>query len=176
MEFADFAVEIEETLAKVTTEYECTMLDEDEIGLGWHFLFEDSIDGFLICEKEDELFGFPTVTIALRIADLTGMPSFLIKSLFELNMAFINVSLSLVQMPGVDSDEAENAEDNDFDDEEVKEQDELALTDNLVMRMKIPYEQFQPTDFEDYLQTLISQSDVVFDFLDSLSEDEDEEE
>lgn len=169
MEFADFAVEMEEVLATTTTEYECTMLDENEIALGWQFLYEDSLDGFIVCEKEDEVFGFATVTIALRVANITGAPEVLLKALFELNMAFINVNLALLQMPEMEDNDAS---DDEMDNEDEQEPDEAPIQDILVMRTKVPYEQFAPTDFADHLQTLAAQAELVFDILEEPIEEE----
>ncbi len=40
MEPADFAVQIEEIMAEVTSEYECVILDENDIGMLWTFVIE----------------------------------------------------------------------------------------------------------------------------------------
>ena len=95
MEFADFAVEIEQILAEATTNYECVVVDEDDIGMMWNFTYEDIADGFLYIEKESVPFEIPTITLAVYLGAITDAPPEILKFILTLNGALINSAISI---------------------------------------------------------------------------------
>ena len=72
MEPADFAVQIEEIMAEVTSEYECVILDENEIGMLWTFVIEDSISGYIGIEENEDGVKVKTVSV-IHLKDITDV-------------------------------------------------------------------------------------------------------
>jgi len=169
MEFSDFAVEIEKVLADLVTEYDCAMTDEDDIGMLWNFVFEDSFEGFILVEKDAPPFSIPYITITIHLGEISGASEEFLKYVLGMNMSLMNASLAIISAP-----ELPNKEKNDFDkDNEGEDEynDSTGFVDELVIVSKMPYEAFTPKEFPDYLNLLVAQSDFVVDALDQYNKE-----
>ena len=163
MEFADFAVEIEKVLSEVTSQYECAMVDDNDIGVLWNFLYEDSAEGFLLVEKDSPPFQIPTITITIHLGEITGAPVEFLKFVMGMNMVLVNSSLAIINSP------VEDSEDKEADEENLEDNERDSFIDELVLTMKMPYEAFIPAELLDYLNLLVAESDFVTDALDQFS-------
>lgn len=181
MEPADFAVRIEEIMAEECSSYECVMVDDQEIGVLWTFLIEDTITGYLGIEDNEETLNVKTVSVGLHLKDITDISREELLGLLELNGELINANFSVVKFPANQpSDEkqepvfAEEGEDVIFDDDE-EENEEGNLRDLLIIQTRLPFEAFSPDDFGAFVQNLLFQADAMLNKDDDDEEEEDEE-
>jgi len=170
MEFADFAVEIEKVLADLTTQYECATTDEDDIGMLWNFIYEDTVEGFILVEKDAPPFQIPTITITLHLGEVNGAPEEFLKYILGMNMVLINATLAIISTPSLPNGEQEENDDVDEDDEET-ENESTGFVDELAISTKMPYEAFTPEELADYLNLLVAQSDFVMDALEEFNKE-----
>ncbi|MDD3000144.1 MAG: hypothetical protein PHF29_00130 [Candidatus Riflebacteria bacterium] len=174
MEPADFAVKIEEIMAEVTSGYECVMLDENDIGMLWTFVIEDSISGYIGIEENDEGLNVKTVSVGLHLKDITDVSKEELMALFELNGELINANFSVVKYPSSDSNKSkepvfiEEGEDFDYEDDDTPPE----LRDLLIIQSRLPYEAFLPEDFEAFVNNLMFQADMLLNNPDEDSSDE----
>lgn len=169
MEFADFAVELEKVLAEVVTDYDCAMTDEDDIGMLWNFIYEDTVEGFILVEKDAPPFAISTLTITLHLGVITGAPEEFLRYVLGINISLMNASLSIIRAP-----ELPNKEEQDFDEDDEGEDeynDSTVLVDELVISTKMPYDAAKPEELADYLNLLVVQSDYVMDALDEYNKE-----
>lgn len=176
MEPADFAVRIEEIMAEECTSYECVLVDEEQIGILWTFLIEDTITGYLGIEDNEETLNVRTVSVGLHLKDITGISREELMELFELNGELINANFSVVKFPAKQSADEEQepvfvdeGEDLIYDDDE-DENEEAELHDLLIIQTRLPFDAFSPDDFGAFIQNLLFQADTM------LNKDKDEEE
>ena len=175
MELADFAVNIEEVMAEVTTKYECVMTDENDIGKLWTFLVEDSISGYIGVEDNEDGIDIRTVSIGLHLKDITDISKEELLGLFELNSELINANFSVVKYPVPQKDKDEN--DDDLIEaesgetlSEIEDETDPELRDLLIIQTRVPYEAFSVEDFEPFIKNLMFQADML------LEDDEEENE
>ncbi|MGI6446310.1 MAG: hypothetical protein ACOX2I_11550 [Candidatus Ozemobacteraceae bacterium] len=163
MEPADFAVQIEEIMAEVTSEYECVILDENEIGMLWTFVIEDSISGYIGIEENEDGVKVKTVSVGLHLKDITDVSKEELMALFELNGELINANFSVVKYPAKESNKPdepvfiEEGEDYDYEDSDSPPE----LRDLLIIQTRLPYEAFLPEDFEAFVNNLMFQADML---------------
>lgn len=189
MEPADFAVRIEEVMGEECSSYECVLLDEEEIGILWSFVIEESISGYIGIDENEDTFKMRTVTLGLHLKEITGASREELIEIFGMNNELMNANLSVVQLPARPQEEqgdeevpyADEGEDMVFEDEE----DDEANGDReiLVIQTRLPFDAFDPDDFQGFVSNLIFQADLFLnrdedpDDLDSddISEDDFEE-
>jgi hypothetical protein len=161
MELADFAVQIEEVMAEVTTEYECIMLDDNDIGVLWHFILEDAISGYIAVEENETYGDIKTVNLGLHLKDITDASKSELMELLEINGELINANFSVIKYPVNDPEEEEGVpfieegEDIDYDTPEEPE-----LRDLLIIQSRVPFEVFTPDDFDAFVNNLMFQADM----------------
>jgi len=166
MEPADFAVRIEEVMGEECTSYECVLLDEEEIGILWSFVIEESLSGFIGIDENEDTFKMRTVTIGLHLKEITGASREELLELFAANTELMNANLSVVQLPArPESDEsdeevpyADEGEDMLFDDDEEGEGN--GDREILVIQTRLPLDAFEPDDFQGFVSNLIFQADL----------------
>lgn len=174
MEPADFAVRIEEVMTEECSSYECMLLDENEIGVLWSFLIEETISGYLGIEDNEDTLNVKTVSLGLHLKDITEASREEILAILELNGELINANFSVVKFPvkqANDSDEpvfVDEGEDLVYDDEDEEEPE---MRDMLIIQTRLPFEAFSPDDFGAFVQNLLFQADTFL----GQNDEEDEE-
>lgn len=166
MEPADFAVKIEEVMAEECSSYECVLLDDNEIGVLWTFLIEDSISGYLGIEENEDTLNVRTVSVGLHLKDITDSSREELLGILEMNAELINANFSVVKYPAKppkdESDEevafADEGEDLIFEDDEDEEQE---MKDLLIIQTRLPFDAFAPEDFGAFVQNLLFQADTM---------------
>ncbi|MDD3148578.1 MAG: hypothetical protein PHD82_14890 [Candidatus Riflebacteria bacterium] len=175
MEPADFAVRIEEVMTEECSSYECVLLDDNEIGILWTFLIEDTISGYLGIEDNEDTLNVKTVSIGLHLKDITDYSRDDLLELLGLNADLINSNFSVVKLPArpPKDDEkeepvfVEEGEDLIFDDDDDDEEPEMR--DLLIIQTRLPFDAFEPEDFGAFVKNLLFQADTML----SPREDED---
>lgn len=160
---ADFAVDIEEVLKEECSAYECALTDDNDIGVIWNFIVEDSISGFIGVEDNEEGLGVTTVTVGLHLKDITDYERKDILQLLEVNSELINASFSVAHFPVKPETEleqvfAEEGESIEFEDEDDIEPE---MRDLLFIQTRIPLSVFEVSDFSSIIQNLMIQSDMA---------------
>jgi len=165
MEPADFAVRIEEVMAEECSSYECVLLDDNEIGVLWTFLIEDSISGYLGIEENEETLNVRTVSVGLHLKDITDNSREELLAILEMNAELINANFSAVKYPAKPPKEddgevafADEGEDLIFEDDEDEEQE---MRDLLIIQTRLPFDAFAPEDFGAFIQNLLFQADTM---------------
>ena len=161
---ADFAVQIEEIMAKECSSYECVLCDEHEIGVLWSFLLEDSISGFIGVEDNEEGLGIHTVTTGIHLKDISEMDRNELMHILELNSELINACFTVVHIQEKSEEEpepvfAEEGESVEYDNEE--EEENINTKEILLIQCKIPLSAYDPSDFTGIIQNLMIQSDFA---------------
>jgi hypothetical protein len=161
---ADFAVQIEEVMAKECSSYECVLCDEHEIGVLWSFLLEDSISGFIGVEDNEEGLGIHTVTTGIHLKDISEMDRNELMHILELNSELINACFTVVHIQEKTDEEpepvfAEEGESVEYDNEE--EEENINTKEILLIQCKIPLSAYDPSDFSGIIQNLMIQSDFA---------------
>lgn len=161
---ADFAVQIEEIMAKECSSYECVLCDEHEIGVLWSFLLEDSISGFIGVEDNEEGLGIHTVTTGIHLKDISEMDRNELMHILELNSELINACFTVVHIQEKSEEEpepvfAEEGESVEYDNEE--EEENINTKEILLIQCKIPLSAYDPNDFSGIIQNLMIQSDFA---------------
>ncbi len=155
MEAADFAVKIEEVMAEECSAYECVYEDEEEIGRIWKFQIEDSIDGYLALEENEETIGIQTVAIGLYLLDITDYEREDLFGLLQMNANFLNSSLSVVRIPA--KSENQEGEAVNLDEEDPVEDEEDSESFVLTIQTRIPADAFEPNDFKTHVDNMLFQ-------------------
>lgn len=169
MEPADFAVHIEEVMAEECSSYECILLDDDEIGVLWTFVLEETFSGYLCIEDNEDTLKVRTVTIGLHLKDITNISREELLELFASNAGLISANFSVARVPVV-SDEQELAIIDEGEDFEIDEDiSEAEMRDMLIIQTRLPFDAFAPEEFGDYIQNLLLQAEL------QLSQGEDDE-
>ena len=164
---ADFAVQIEEVMAKECSSYECVLCDEHDIGILWSFLLEDSISGFIGVEDNEEGLGIHTVTTGIHLKDISELDRNELLHLLELNSELINACFTVVHIQEKTNQEpepvfAEEGESVEYgNDENEEEEGNLNTKEILLIQCKIPLSAFDPNDFSGIIQNLMIQSDLA---------------
>lgn len=161
---ADFAVQIEEIMAKECSSYECVLCDEHDIGILWSFLLEDSISGFIGIEDNEEGLGIQTVTTGIHLKDISEMDRNELMHILELNSELINACFTVVHIQEKSEEEpepvfAEEGESVEYDNEEDEEN--INTKEILLIQCKIPLSAYDPSDFSGIIQNLMIQSDFA---------------
>lgn len=175
MEPADFAVKIEEVMIEECSSYECVLLDENEIGVLWTFLIEDTISGYLGIEENEDTLNVKTVSVGLHLKDLTDATREELLEILEVNAELINANFGVVKIPASppkeEGDEesvfVEEGEDLIFDDDDEEEEE---MRDLLIIQTRLPFDAFDPNDFGAFVKNLLFQADTML----GGNEDEDE--
>ena len=162
---ADFAVQIEEVMAKECSSYECVLCDEHEIGVLWSFLLEDSISGFIGVEDNEDGLGIQTVTTGIHLKDISEMDRNELMHILELNSELINACFTVVHIQEKSEEEAEpvfaeEGESIEYDNEEEDEEN-INTKEILLIQCKIPLSAYDPSDFSGIIQNLMIQSDFA---------------
>ena len=162
---ADFAVQIEEVMAKECSSYECVLCDEHDIGILWSFLLEDSISGFIGVEDNEDGLGIHTVTTGIHLKDISELDRNELMHLLELNSELINACFTVVHIQEKTEDEpepvfAEEGESIEYDNDD-NEEPNLNTKEILLIQCKIPLSAFDPNDFSGIIQNLMIQSDLA---------------
>ncbi|HNX77592.1 MAG TPA: hypothetical protein PLM07_17815 [Candidatus Rifleibacterium sp.] len=174
MEPADFAVKIEEVMTEECSSYECQLLDDDEIGILWTFLIEDTISGYLGIEDNEDTLKVKTISVGLHLKDITDYSREEVMAILEANGELINANFSVVKFPSREPEEkepvfVEEGEDLIFDDED---EDEPEMRDLLIIQTRLPFDAFEPKDFSAFVHNLLFQADTM---LGSGEDDEDDD-
>ena len=161
---ADFAVQIEEVMAKECSSYECVLCDEHEIGVLWSFLLEDSISGFIGVEDNEDSLGIQTVTTGIHLKDISEMDRNELMHILELNSELINACFTVVHIQEKPEEEeepvfAEEGESIEYDNDE--EEENINTKEILLIQCKIPLSAYDPSDFSGIIQNLMIQSDFA---------------
>ncbi|MBR4569488.1 MAG: hypothetical protein IKO19_02295 [Candidatus Riflebacteria bacterium] len=161
---ADFAVQIEEVMAKECSSYECVLCDEHEIGVLWSFLLEDSISGFIGVEDNEDSLGIQTVTTGIHLKDISEMDRNELMHILELNSELINACFTVVHIQEKSEEEeepvfAEEGESIEYDNDE--EEENINTKEILLIQCKIPLSAYDPSDFSGIIQNLMIQSDFA---------------
>jgi len=161
---ADFAVQIEEVMAKECSSYECVLCDEHEIGVLWSFLLEDSISGFIGVEDNEEGLGIHTVTTGIHLKDISELDRNELMHILELNSELINACFTVVHIQEKQEEEpepvfAEEGESIEYDNDE--EEENISTKEILLIQCKIPLSAYDPSDFSGIIQNLMIQSDFA---------------
>ena len=155
-ELKKFALNLEKVLKEDCASFErIEELDED--GVAWKFMLESELWGDIVLQNfKDDDDGVSTVTISLRIADITDFPREKLFDLLEVNGSFHRASFSLGTF-------------TDPDDESEKKL--------LFIDYKSTPEVFKPEEFTSCIDHLIDQLDehMPENLLDSGDESDDEE-
>ncbi|PKL45836.1 MAG: hypothetical protein CVV41_02195 [Candidatus Riflebacteria bacterium HGW-Riflebacteria-1] len=171
MEPADFAVRIEEVMAEECSKYECVLVDDDEIGILWTFVIEDTFSGFLSVEDNEETLKVRTVTLGMHLKDITDISREELLELFASNASLVSANFSVVKFP-VAQDEAAPVIIDEGEDLEIDEDDEQPeMRDMLIIQTRLPFEAFSPDDFGGFVQNLLFQAEMYL----TQSEDDDED-
>ncbi|MDN5278605.1 MAG: hypothetical protein PWR01_2570 [Clostridiales bacterium] len=170
MEPVDFAVRIEEVMAEECTSYECIFEDEDELARIWKFLFEDTLDGYIAFDDNEETFGVQTVSIGLYLKDITEFSREELLTLFSANAEFINAGLSVVKVPVPIEAESLDEGNEESDEEDEEAQPRVTLRDILIIQSRIPFDAFEPEDFRSYVENMLFQYQIILE-----SENEEDE-
>ncbi len=162
---ADFAVQIEEIMAKECSSYECVLCDEHDIGILWSFLLEDSISGFIGVEDNVEDLGIYTVTTGIHLKDISELDRSELLHLLELNSLLINACFTVVHIQEKTEEEpepvfAEEGESIEYDNDD-EEEEPTNTKEILLIQCKIPLSTFDPNDFSGIIQNLMIQSDLA---------------
>lgn len=164
MELADYSLLIEEALNKETTDYECIELDEDDVAVGWSFVIEDAIPGYLFIDENEYTYDLPTVSMGLHILDVTELSREALVRILKNNAGLINATFSIVNIPVLtETDEKSVDKNTSFDDdfmEYVSEKEQEEFYDILTIQSKVPLDAFQPEDFMTYIQNLLFQTEL----------------
>jgi len=179
MEPADFAVKIEEVMAEECSSYECVLLDDNEIGVLWTFLIEDSISGYLGIEENEETLNVRTVSVGLHLKDISDCSREELLEILEMNAELINANFSVVKYPAKPPKEegeeevafADEGEDLIFEDDDDEEPE---MKDLLIIQTRLPFEAFAPEDFPGFVQNLLFQADTMLNREEEEDDDEDE--
>ena len=160
---ADFAVQIEEIMAKECSSYECVLCDDHDIGILWSFLLEDSISGFIGVEDNEEGLGIHTVTTGIHLKDISEMDRNELMHILELNSELINACFTVVHIQEKSDEEpepvfAEEGESVEYDNEE---EENINTKEILLIQCKIPLSAYDPNDFSGIIQNLMIQSDFA---------------
>ena len=162
---ADFAVNIEEVMAKECSSYECVVCDENDIGILWSFVLEDSISGFISVEDNEEGLGINTVAIGIHLKDISDFERDDLIHILELNTELINASFSVVHILEKNQEEpepvfAEEGESIEYEDDTDNEEN-TTKKEILMIQCKIPLSAFDAEDFTGIVQNLMMQSDFA---------------
>ena len=172
MEPADFAVRIEEVMAEECSSYECVLVNDDEIGVLWTFVIEDTFSGYLSVEDNEETMKVRTVTVGMHLKDITDISREELFELFASNAELVSANFSVVKFP-VAQEAAELAIIDEGEDLEIAEDDEQPeMRDMLIIQTKLPFEAFSPDDFGGFVQNLLFQAEM---FLTEGEDDDDED-
>ena len=172
MEAADFAVKIEEVMNEECTAYECIFEDEEEIGRIWKFQIEETIDGYIAIEENEETIGIQTVSIGLYLRDITDYSRDDLLELFYANADFLNASFSIVKIPvPVEDQRIPDLDEEDPEDEEIETEEHEILT----IQSRMPADAFDPNDFKTYIENMLYQYQIAMDASGENDEDDDEE-
>jgi hypothetical protein len=166
MEPADFAVRMEEVLNEECSEYVCLLVDEDDIARLWNFVIEDSINGFIAYEDNEDTIGVPTITVGINLGDVTEAGREELADLLDKNGDLVNATLCLINVP-VEKDEIDVEEELELD----MEPEEPDTRDLLFIQTKVPYEAFEPEDFPGYIGNLMFQTET---FIDGTADEEED--
>lgn len=180
MEPADFAVRIEEVMTEECTSYECVLLDENEIGVLWSFIVEDNISGYIGIDENEDTFKMRTVTLGLHLKEISDLSREELFDLLERNAELINANLCVVKIPAKNEAEAEEqepvfveeGEDLIFDDDE-DEGEESGTREVLIIQTRLPFEAFEPDDFQGFVSNLLFQADMFLNRNEGEEEDDD---
>ncbi|EKD83333.1 MAG: hypothetical protein ACD_39C00745G0003 [uncultured bacterium] len=160
MEPADFAVRIEEVMAEECSSYECVLVNDDEIGVLWTFVIEDTFSGYLSVEDNEETLKVRTVTVGVHLKDITEISRDELLELFSSNAELISANFSVVKVP-VAQDEAEPVILDEGEDLEISdEEDSSEMRDMLIIQTRLPFEAFSPDDFGGFVQNLLFQAEM----------------
>lgn len=179
MEPADFAVRIEEVMTEECTSYECVLLDENEIGVLWSFVVEDNISGYIGIDENEDTFKMRTVTLGLHLKEISDLSREELFDLLERNAELINANLCVVKIPArneaEDEDQepvfVEEGEDLIFEEDE-EDNEESGTREVLIIQTRLPFEAFEPDDFQGFVSNLLFQADL---FLNRNEDEEDED-
>ncbi len=159
---ADFAVDIEEVLAKECSSYECVLCDEHDIGVLWTFLIEDAISGFIGIEDNEESIGIATVTTGIHLKEITDIDRDGLMQILDLNSELINATFTVAHIQDKPEEAepifAEEGESIEFDEED---EEDAPKRDILMIQCKIPLSVFDAEDFQQVVQNLMIQSDMA---------------
>ncbi|MBU1107535.1 MAG: hypothetical protein KKB51_12770 [Candidatus Riflebacteria bacterium] len=171
MEPADFAVRIEEVMAEECSSYECVLLDDDDIGILWTFVIEDTFSGYLGIEDNEETMKVRTVSVGLHLKDITDITREELLELFASNGELVSANFSVVKVPVSVQEEDEPVIIDEGDDLVLDEDDEnqSEMRDMLIIQTRLPFEAFSPDDFGGFIQNLLFQAEL---FLTNDEEDE----
>ena len=160
---ADFAVHIEEVMTEACSSYECVLCDDNEIGILWSFLLEDSISGFIGIEDNEEGLGIPTVTTGIHLKDISDADRDELLNLLELNSELINACFTVSHIKEKQEDPepvfAEEGESIEYNDE--LDEEKMSSKEILMIQCRIPLAAFDPNDFIGVIQNLMIQSDIA---------------
>ncbi len=181
MEPADFAVKIEEVMAEECSSYECVLLDDNEIGVLWTFLIEDTISGYLGIEDNEDTLNVKTVSVGLHLKDITDSTREDLLEILGVNAELINANFSVVKFPAKPSKEdekeepvfVEEGEDLIFDEEDDEEEEDMR--DLLIIQTRLPFDAFEPEDFGAFVKNLLFQADTMLGRKDDDDDDEDDD-
>ncbi len=180
MEPADFAVRIEEVMTEECSSYECVLLDDNEIGVLWTFLIEDTIGGYLGIEDNEDTLNVKTVSVGLHLKDITDSTREDLLEILGLNAELINANFSVVKFPAKPPAEeeeepvfVEEGEDLIFDDDD--DDDDEEMRDLLIIQTRLPFDAFEPEDFGAFVKNLLFQADTMLGRKDDEEEDDDDD-
>lgn len=168
---ADFAVKIEEVMAKECTSYECVICDEHDIGVLWSFVLEDSISGFIGVEDNEDGLGINTVTTGIHLKEISDYERDDLLHILELNSELINACFTVahIQEKNLEEPEPVFAEEGESIEYEENNDEEVPSKEVLMIQCKIPLHAFDAEDFPGIVQNLMIQSDLA------LNQNQDEE-
>ena len=127
------ANQIEEELIKQCKSYEL-MGEFDHDGGAWFFDINDDVYGFISCESNAQDINIPTVSVAIRISEISGFSAEDIEALLVKNGDFFAGSLVLTCFGN------------------------LKL---LCLQTRIHAEAYKPTDFYQYLNNLLYEASIL---------------
>ena len=173
MDPADFAVRIEEVMAEECSSYECVLLDDDEIGVLWTFVIEDTFSGYLGIEDNEETLKVKTVSVGLHLKDITDISREELLELFARNGELVSANFSVVKVPLAEEQDDEPAIIDEGEDLILDEDDENQpdMRDMLIIQTRLPFEAFSPDDFGGFIQNLLFQAETFL----THGEDEDDD-
>lgn len=159
---ADIGVQLEEIMSKECSKYECILADENDIGLLWTFLLEDSISGFIGIEDNEDGIGVETVTTGIHLKDISDIDSSGLMHILELNSELINANFTVAHVTEKNGGEPEPVYAEEGESIEFDEGEENTVTrDILLIQCRIPLSTFDPNDFSAIIQNLMIQSDMA---------------
>jgi hypothetical protein len=127
------ANQIQEELVKQCRSYEL-MGEIDQDGGAWFFDINDDVCGFISCESNAQDINIPTVSVALRISEISGFTAGDIEALLVKNGDFFAGSLVLTCF------------------------DNVKL---LCLQTRIHAEAYNPDDFHQYLNNLLHEASIL---------------